>query len=211
MGMGTGTGMSQPLLIPPALPADLRQRDAAPPELAGRPWHACYEHVRSMPPPPIPELGRGSWVATQGWGGPRDRQDPPPSPLPIAFQGSWWPWALAEPQRQLRKSGTGWGISGGETTGASGVLALCPPMLTPPIFPPPPQIAYSSSSPGNYVVSIGVHLWGGHTAGKPAVPPPLTPQLTSLLSPHQGPPGGGGPPGTPILPSPGGECLWDEV
>lgn len=139
MGMGTGTGMSQPLLIPPALPADLRQRDAAPPELAGRPWHACYEHVRSMPPPPIPELGRGSWVATQGWGGPRDRQDPPPSPLPIAFQGSRWPWALAEPQRQLRKSGTGGGISGGETTGASGVLALCPPMLTPPIFPPPPD------------------------------------------------------------------------
>uniref|UniRef100_A0A663EAY6 Single stranded DNA binding protein 4 n=1 Tax=Aquila chrysaetos chrysaetos TaxID=223781 RepID=A0A663EAY6_AQUCH len=67
-----------------------------------------------------------------------------------------------------------------------------------------PQIAYSSSSPGNYVVSIGVHLGGGGPCCRQTrCAPPLPPQLTSLLSPPQGPPGGGGPPGTPILPSPG--------
>uniref|UniRef100_A0A663EC40 Single stranded DNA binding protein 4 n=1 Tax=Aquila chrysaetos chrysaetos TaxID=223781 RepID=A0A663EC40_AQUCH len=65
-------------------------------------------------------------------------------------------------------------------------------------------IAYSSSSPGNYVVSIGVHLGGGGPCCRQTrCAPPLPPQLTSLLSPPQGPPGGGGPPGTPILPSPG--------
>ncbi|TNN27069.1 Single-stranded DNA-binding protein 3 [Liparis tanakae] len=58
------------------------------------------------------------------------------------------------------------------------------------------SIAYSSSSPGNYVVSVGPR---GH-----ALP------VTRAISRNghaavEGPPGGGGPPGTPIMPSPGGE------
>ncbi|XP_068776297.1 single-stranded DNA-binding protein 4 isoform X5 [Struthio camelus] len=65
------------------------------------------------------------------------------------------------------------------------------------------SIAYSSSSPGNYVVSIRQARWwqrGGHrTVPTPATPP----QPSEPLSPWQGPPGGGGPPGTPIMPSPG--------
>lgn len=32
--------------------------------------------------------------------------------------------------------------------------------------------------------------------------------LTALSLPVQGPPGGGGPPGTPIMPSPGGTVAW---
>lgn len=74
------------------------------------------------------------------------------------------------------------------------------------------QIAYSSSSPGNYVVSLPPMdvVFPGSGASKPAAPPSRCTQRSFVFLsvspfPPQGPPGGGGPPGTPIMPSPGGE------
>ncbi|XP_055228154.1 single-stranded DNA-binding protein 4 isoform X2 [Gorilla gorilla gorilla] len=62
------------------------------------------------------------------------------------------------------------------------------------------SIPYSSSSPGSYTVSLS-------KAGSPLVRgcgmADEGPFLTVPVSCVQGPPGGGGPPGTPIMPSPG--------
>ncbi|RXM29089.1 Single-stranded DNA-binding protein 3 [Acipenser ruthenus] len=54
---------------------------------------------------------------------------------------------------------------------------------------PGPQIPYSSSSPGTYVI----------------------PYSSSSPGTYVGPPGGGGPPGTPIMPSPAADALEMET
>ncbi|XP_046293554.1 single-stranded DNA-binding protein 4 isoform X3 [Marmota monax] len=61
------------------------------------------------------------------------------------------------------------------------------------------SIPYSSSSPGSYTVSPGEV--GQYAGWGPGWQPGAF--LTALSLHVQGPPGGGGPPGTPIMPSPG--------
>lgn len=107
------------------------------------------------------------------------------------------------------------------------------------------QIPYSSSSPGTYVVSPALSLlssgcrdvtaWGVHMVWAELVPQVELGWLWGLIWEHgevgsaracradpcfaspQGPPGGGGPPGTPIMPSPAGTTplrpphLWGQL
>lgn len=116
---------------------------------------------------------------------------------------------MAKPQQQLGESHA--------LKSSSLAVSSGPFMLT---CPPPPlcsQIAYSSSSPGNYVVSVPGPSVRTHLLSHQA---PLTDMMRLALTccPFavsfsfvfvilQGPPGGGGPPGTPIMPSPGGELI----
>lgn len=98
-------------------------------------------------------------------------------------------WKLGEPKAGW--AGLGWG---GRGTGQAAWLTAhsCPC----------PQIPYSSSSPGSYTVRLskaGPPL--GRGCGMADEGPFLTVPVSFCV---QGPPGGGGPPGTPIMPSPGG-------
>ena len=99
----------------PHFPPDLRQWDAPPPQLAGRPRHARHEHVRD----------RGSRGGAQGQG---HQTPPPPSPPTVPFQGPRWPRAVAKPQHQLCKYGGA--VRGGKVRGGYTPYAdpsSCPP------------------------------------------------------------------------------------
>ncbi|KAK2495213.1 hypothetical protein MC885_019568, partial [Smutsia gigantea] len=72
------------------------------------------------------------------------------------------------------------------------------------------SIPYSSSSPGSYTVS-GVEAARPRGGVQGLWDDRWRTFLTSLTLPVQGPPGGGGPPGTPILPSPGDSTNSSET